>query len=341
MNMTNTLYLCGDEEERRIMKNSLFSGLSCSLLTVLVSGGQVSFSWRNKSSVLTPTTSLSAETNSISVIRSHESVRPSCQLTDPLFWCVCVCSERSSTPRSLQIQTWGEADGEDPRTSRGHCRPCGYASHYHIITSSHHQVHSHVCRAAGDAGEAGEAGEAGVCLCCVCRQRGLPGAAFYGICAAPGGGPAGVCPGGSCPCEVPLPPARPAHRQHGLPPDRTLHLHAHVRQGDSVSWSCCTAWTFMVWWILYDEFCPCLLCQNFHEAAYQADDRQDLLAAINRFLDCSVVLPPSEVGDDELLHSVARFQRDMLRKREEEQSSKVQEKQTSIQQDEGPLSPPD
>ena len=69
--------------------------------------------------------------------------------------------------------------------------------------------------------------------------------------------------------------------------------------------------------------------------AYQADDRQDLLTAINHFLDCSVVLPPSEVGGDELLHSVARFQREILRKREEEQSSKLQEKQGSVQQGEG------
>lgn len=57
--------------------------------------------------------------------------------------------------------------------------------------------------------------------------------------------------------------------------------------------------------------------QRFHEAAYLADDRHDLLSAINSFLDCSIVLPPSEVGGDELLRSVARFQREMLRKREE------------------------
>ncbi|KAM9332172.1 anion exchange protein 2b isoform 2-T3 [Pholidichthys leucotaenia] len=57
--------------------------------------------------------------------------------------------------------------------------------------------------------------------------------------------------------------------------------------------------------------------KQFHEAAYLADDRYDLLNAINSFLDCSIVLPPSEVGGDELLRSVARFQREMLRKREE------------------------
>ncbi|XP_069367475.1 anion exchange protein 2a isoform X2 [Paralichthys olivaceus] len=79
--------------------------------------------------------------------------------------------------------------------------------------------------------------------------------------------------------------------------------------------------------------------KHFHEAAYQADDRQDLLTAINRFLDCSVVLPPSEVDGDELLHSVARFQREMLQKREEEQGSKLQDKQSSIQQHEDSLVP--
>uniref|UniRef100_A0A8C7KMD1 Anion exchange protein n=1 Tax=Oncorhynchus kisutch TaxID=8019 RepID=A0A8C7KMD1_ONCKI len=62
--------------------------------------------------------------------------------------------------------------------------------------------------------------------------------------------------------------------------------------------------------------------KHFHEAAYLADERQDLLNAINSFLDCSIVLPPSEVGGEELLRSVARFQREMLRKREEQQDQK-------------------
>nr|XP_020655840.1 anion exchange protein 2 [Pogona vitticeps] len=59
--------------------------------------------------------------------------------------------------------------------------------------------------------------------------------------------------------------------------------------------------------------------KQFHEAAYLADDRQDLLTAINEFLDCSVVLPPSEVQGEELLRSVAHFQREMLRRREEQE----------------------
>uniref|UniRef100_A0AAQ5XCI2 Anion exchange protein n=1 Tax=Amphiprion ocellaris TaxID=80972 RepID=A0AAQ5XCI2_AMPOC len=61
-----------------------------------------------------------------------------------------------------------------------------------------------------------------------------------------------------------------------------------------------------------------------------SDGRHDLLTAINRFLDCSVVLPPSEVGGDQLLHSVAQFQREILRKREEEQSGKLQEKKNPL-----------
>ena len=31
------------------------------------------------------------------------------------------------------------------------------------------------------------------------------------------------------------------------------------------------------------------------------------------------MLPPSEMGGDELLHSVSRFQKEMLRKREEQE----------------------
>ncbi|KAM4624664.1 anion exchange protein 3 [Discoglossus pictus] len=55
----------------------------------------------------------------------------------------------------------------------------------------------------------------------------------------------------------------------------------------------------------------------FHEAAYLAAERQDLLNAINEFLDCSMVLPPCEVQGKDLLRSIASFQKDLLRKRKE------------------------
>uniref|UniRef100_A0A8C2FJB6 Anion exchange protein n=1 Tax=Cyprinus carpio TaxID=7962 RepID=A0A8C2FJB6_CYPCA len=72
--------------------------------------------------------------------------------------------------------------------------------------------------------------------------------------------------------------------------------------------------------------------KHFHEAAYLADERQDLLTAINSFLDCSIVLPPSDVGGDELLHSIVRFQREMLHKRHE-QEVKLQAKEAKSPED--------
>ncbi|XP_071381911.1 anion exchange protein 2b isoform X3 [Centroberyx affinis] len=79
--------------------------------------------------------------------------------------------------------------------------------------------------------------------------------------------------------------------------------------------------------------------KHFHEAAYLADDRQDLLNAINGFLDCSIVLPPSEMGGDELLRSVARFQREMLRKREEQEVKLLAKEPKSLEDKEALLTP--
>ncbi|KAL7882022.1 hypothetical protein AOLI_G00088710 [Acnodon oligacanthus] len=62
--------------------------------------------------------------------------------------------------------------------------------------------------------------------------------------------------------------------------------------------------------------------KNFHEVAYFADDRQDLLNGINEFLDCSIVIPPSDVEGKDLLKTVASFQKMMLRKRKERENKK-------------------
>ncbi|XP_078083953.1 anion exchange protein 3-like [Mustelus asterias] len=68
--------------------------------------------------------------------------------------------------------------------------------------------------------------------------------------------------------------------------------------------------------------------KDFHEAAYEADDRQDLLNAINEFLDCSIVIPPLELEGKDLLRSVAAFQKEMLRKR------RLREQRKSLRKDE-------
>ncbi|KAL0985587.1 hypothetical protein UPYG_G00159010 [Umbra pygmaea] len=62
--------------------------------------------------------------------------------------------------------------------------------------------------------------------------------------------------------------------------------------------------------------------KNFHEVAYFADDRQDLLNGINEFLDCSIVIPPSDVEGKDLLKTVASFQKQMMRKRKERDNIK-------------------
>ncbi|XP_043531109.1 band 3 anion transport protein-like isoform X2 [Chiloscyllium plagiosum] len=56
--------------------------------------------------------------------------------------------------------------------------------------------------------------------------------------------------------------------------------------------------------------------QTFHKVAYEAKDCNDLLNGISEFLDCSIVIPPTEVQDEELLRSVIPFQREMLKKRQ-------------------------
>lgn len=72
--------------------------------------------------------------------------------------------------------------------------------------------------------------------------------------------------------------------------------------------------------------------QSFHEAAYLADDRQDLLNAINGFLDCSIVLPPSDFGGEDLLRSITHFQRDMIKKREEQEINMTNIEQKTLEE---------
>uniref|UniRef100_A0A803Y413 Anion exchange protein n=1 Tax=Meleagris gallopavo TaxID=9103 RepID=A0A803Y413_MELGA len=77
--------------------------------------------------------------------------------------------------------------------------------------------------------------------------------------------------------------------------------------------------------------------KHFHEAAYMADDRQDLLNAINEFLDCSIVIPPSEVEGKDLLKSIATFQKLLLRKRKEREQKSMKEGDVQEEAEDDPL----
>uniref|UniRef100_UPI00398EC2D1 anion exchange protein 2-like isoform X2 n=1 Tax=Pristiophorus japonicus TaxID=55135 RepID=UPI00398EC2D1 len=65
----------------------------------------------------------------------------------------------------------------------------------------------------------------------------------------------------------------------------------------------------------------------FHKMAYEAGSRYDLLNGISEFLDCSIVIPPSEVQDEELLRSLMPFQHEMLMKRQKQQKEKLAKEQ--------------
>ncbi|XP_033102443.1 band 3 anion transport protein-like isoform X2 [Anneissia japonica] len=64
--------------------------------------------------------------------------------------------------------------------------------------------------------------------------------------------------------------------------------------------------------------------EHFHEIAYKADCRQDLLGAINEFIDDSIVLPPGE-WDKDLLLPILRHQNRKVKKRQESRRKKEEE----------------
>lgn len=61
---------------------------------------------------------------------------------------------------------------------------------------------------------------------------------------------------------------------------------------------------------------PCLIwCQVFSLEAYLATTEKDLTDAIADFMDCSIVIPPTEIQDEAMLKPIINFQKKMLRER--------------------------
>ena len=72
------------------------------------------------------------------------------------------------------------------------------------------------------------------------------------------------------------------------------------------------------------SICSFLPVQHFHDIAYKADSRQDLIDAINEFLDDSMVLPPGEWDKKTLLPIM-----DMARKKSKAKR-KLREKEAGM-----------
>lgn len=68
-----------------------------------------------------------------------------------------------------------------------------------------------------------------------------------------------------------------------------------------------------------------IIFQRFHEVAYKADDKRDLLGAINEFLDESIVLPPGNWGRKTLLPIM-----DMARKKAKQRKKRRQKKEKEM-----------
>ncbi|XP_013387963.1 anion exchange protein 2 isoform X2 [Lingula anatina] len=79
---------------------------------------------------------------------------------------------------------------------------------------------------------------------------------------------------------------------------------------------------------------------RFHEVAYRADDKRELLSAINEFLDESIVLPPGDWERETLLPimNMAR-KRNRRRRKQKERERKEREDKEQIEKQKPPMDP--
>ena len=70
--------------------------------------------------------------------------------------------------------------------------------------------------------------------------------------------------------------------------------------------------------------------QAFHDIAYRADSREDLLSAINGFLDDTVVLPPGEWDRNVLTPILIAQSKAMARRRKMAKAGKISKLQVLL-----------
>lgn len=60
---------------------------------------------------------------------------------------------------------------------------------------------------------------------------------------------------------------------------------------------------------------PLSPCQVFNQAAFQAKSARELTDAVVDFMDCSIVIPPTEIQNEAMLSSIISFQKKLLQDR--------------------------
>lgn len=62
----------------------------------------------------------------------------------------------------------------------------------------------------------------------------------------------------------------------------------------------------------------------FSLEAYLADSENELTSAIADFMDCSILIPPTEIQSETMLQPIIRFQKKMLRERLRPADTRIQ-----------------
>lgn len=69
-------------------------------------------------------------------------------------------------------------------------------------------------------------------------------------------------------------------------------------------------------YLVFTLFSPTVFHQKvFSLEAYLAESDKELTNAIADFMDCSIVIPPTEIQSETMLQPIVRFQKKMLRER--------------------------
>lgn len=77
-----------------------------------------------------------------------------------------------------------------------------------------------------------------------------------------------------------------------------------------------TTFSFFFIYFKFKLFLSCFsYIQVFNQAAFQAQSDRELTDAVGDFMDCCIVIPPTEIQDESMLTSLIPFQKKLLQER--------------------------